>query len=143
MKTSQTTRGLSIAVLMLSALFWGSAVSAADNYYFCTAKISTSRGASHPWAIFVTSKVFKASEGNVIEYTGAFSQWVHDNYSGYFHLPPGSTDQPKVDDMPGCTGSVDEKAMQHNSNLFYSQIHRPDDTRSELVEWRPGQVGLQ
>jgi hypothetical protein len=128
---------------MLSALFWVSAVSAADNYYYCTAKISTSPGASHPWAIFVTTKVFKASEGNVLEYTGAFSQWIQDNYSDHFHLLPGSTDKPKVDQAPGCTSGLDEQAMQHNSNLFYSQIRRPNDTTSELVDWRPGQVGLK
>jgi hypothetical protein len=88
-------------------------------------------------------KVFKASEGNVIEFTGAFAQWIRDNYSDHFRLLPGSTDQPKVDDTPGCTASLDETAMQHNSNLFYSQIHRPNDTTSELVDWRPGQAGLQ
>jgi len=143
MKTSQTARRLSIAVLMLSALFWVSAVSAADYYYFCTAKIRTSPGASHPWAIFVTTKVFKASEGKVIEFTAAFAQWIRDNYSDHFRLLPGSTDQPKVDETPGCTASLDETAMQHNSNLFYSQIHRPNDTTSELVDWRPGQAGLQ
>ena len=143
MKASQTARRLSIAVLMLSALFWVSAVSAADYYYFCTANIRTSPGASHPWAIFVTTKVFKASEGDVTEFTGAFAQWIRDNYSDRFRLLPGSTDQPKVDETPGCTSSLDETAMQHNSNLFYSQIHRPNDTTSELVDWRPGQAGLR
>lgn len=142
MNTSQTARRLSIAVLMLSALFWVSAVSAADNYYYCTAKISTSPGASHPWAIYVTTKVFKASEGKVLEFTEAFSQWIQGNYSDHFHLLPGRIDQPKVSAAPGCIGGLDEQAMQHNSNLFYSQIHRPDDTTSELVDWRPGQVGL-
>jgi len=143
MKTSQTARRLSIAVLMLSTPLWVSEVSAADYYYYCTARIATSPGASHPWAIFVTTKVFKASEGNVIEFTRAFSQWIQDNYSDHFHLLPGRTDQPKADEAPGCTESSDEKAMQHNSNLFYSQIHRPDDTKSELVDWHPGQVGRQ